>query len=142
MVETIQEFGYGLASAFSSSIGVRMAWCRLFELNLSSPLPIICPQWIRLGTIEKESLMTVQLDWPPDVVDRLTEEARKKGLSLDAYLLQTVLQQEGSNGAPTDDTEKRRKRAAAGARILEIQKRVKADPEGWTSRDYINYGRR
>ena len=48
----------------------------------------------------------------------------------------------GSNGAPTDDAEKRRKRAEAGARILEIQKRVKPDPEGWTSRDYINYGRR
>ena len=28
--------------------------------------------------------MIVQLDWPPDVVDRLTGEARKKGLSLDA----------------------------------------------------------
>jgi len=84
--------------------------------------------------------MTVQLDWPSDVVDRLTGEARKRGLSLDAYL--TVLQQEGSNGAPTDDAEKCRRRAEAGARIFEIQKRVKRDPEGWTSRDYINYGRR
>ena len=26
--------------------------------------------------------MTVQLDWPPEVVDRLSEEARQKGLSL------------------------------------------------------------
>jgi hypothetical protein len=86
--------------------------------------------------------MTVQLNWPPDVVDRLSDEARKRGLSLDAYLLQTVLQQESSNGAPDDEAEKRRKRADAGARILEIQKRVKPDPEGWTSRDYINYGRR
>jgi hypothetical protein len=86
--------------------------------------------------------MIVQLDWPPNVVERLTEEAQRKGLSLDAYLLQTVLQLKGSNGATTDDAEKRRKRAEAGARILEIQKRVKPDPEGWTSRDYINYGRR
>ena len=85
--------------------------------------------------------MNVQLDWPPDVVDRLTEEARKKGLSLDSYLLQTVLQQKGSNDAPTD-ADKRRKRAEAGARILEIQKRVTPDPEGWISRDYINFGRR
>lgn len=74
--------------------------------------------------------MTVQLHWPPDVVDRLTEEARKKGLSLDAYLLETVLRQKGSTGAPTDDADKRRKRADAGARTLEIQKRVKPDPEG------------
>jgi hypothetical protein len=86
--------------------------------------------------------MTLQLDWPPDVVDRLTEEARKKGLSLDTYLLQTVLQEKAADGAPTDDTEKRRRRAEAGVRILEIQKRVKPDPEGWTSRDYINFGRR
>lgn len=77
--------------------------------------------------------MTVQLDWPPDLVDRFTEEARKEGLSLDAYLLQMILQQKGSNGAPT--AEGRRKRADAGARILEIQRRVRPDPEGWTSRD-------
>ena len=30
---------------------------------------------------------------------------------------------------------------AAAARILEIQKRVKPDPEGWTIRDYIDRGR-
>ena len=87
--------------------------------------------------------MTVQLDWPPDVVDRLSEEARQKGLSLDAYVLQTVLQREGSNGAPAiDEAEKHRKLQEAAVRILEIQKRVKPDPEGWTSRDYIDHGRR
>jgi hypothetical protein len=82
--------------------------------------------------------MTVQLDWPPDVVDRLTEEARQKGLSLDDYLLQTVLQHEGSNDGPAvDEADKRRRREQARTRILEIQQRVKPDPEGWTSRDYI-----
>jgi hypothetical protein len=86
--------------------------------------------------------MTIQLDWPPDVVDRLTEEARQKGLSLDTYLLQTVLQHKASDGTANDDSEQRRKRAEAGTRILDIQKRVRPDPEGWTSRDYINYGRR
>jgi hypothetical protein len=86
--------------------------------------------------------MTIQLDWPPDVVDRLTEEARQKGLSLDTYLLQTVLQHKDSDGTANDDGEQRRKRAEAGTRILDIQKRVRPDPEGWTSRDYINYGRR
>jgi hypothetical protein len=86
--------------------------------------------------------MTVSLDWPPDVVDRLTEEALNQGLSLDVYVLQAVLLHKGSNGAPADDAEKRRKRADAGRRILELQPRVKPDPEGWTSRDYINFGRR
>ena len=87
--------------------------------------------------------MTVQRDWPPDVVERLTEEAQQKGISLDAYVLQTVLQQKSSHGVPADDeAKKRRNRQVAAARILEIQKRVKPDPEGWASRDYINYGRR
>jgi hypothetical protein len=77
--------------------------------------------------------MTVQLDWPPDVVELLTKEARKRGLSLETYLLQTVLDHKDSNGTPTDDAESRRRRADAGARILEIRKRVKPDPKGWTS---------
>jgi hypothetical protein len=42
--------------------------------------------------------MTVQLDWPPEVVVRLREEARELGLSLDAYLLQTVLEHRARSG--------------------------------------------
>ena len=48
---------------------------------------------------------------------------------------------EDSNGAVVDESEKRRKRAAAAVVILDVQKRVKPDPDGWTSRDYINFGR-
>ena len=41
-----------------------------------------------------------------------------------------------------DDVQSSRQRAqAATARILEIQKRVKPDPEGWTIRNYIDRGR-
>jgi len=36
----------------------------------------------------------------------------------------------------------RQKAQAAAAHILEIQKRVKPDPAGWTIRDYVNLGRR
>lgn len=86
--------------------------------------------------------MTIQLDWPSDVVERLMKEADEKGLSLEDYLLQTVLNQKRSNGVPTQDSEARRRRGDAAARILEIQKRVRPDPEGWTSRDYIDFGRR
>jgi hypothetical protein len=45
--------------------------------------------------------------------------------------------------ALTDEVQPSRQKAqAAAARILEIQKRVKPDPEGWTIRDYIDHGRR
>jgi hypothetical protein len=86
--------------------------------------------------------MTVHLDWPPDVVDRLTEEARHAGLSLGAYVLRTVLQQEGSNsGSATDETEKRRKREEAAARIRELRKGITLGAD-LTIRDLIHEGRR
>ena len=67
--------------------------------------------------------MTVQLDWPPEVVDRLTEEARQKGLSLDASVLQTVLQKKTPNGtAPSDEAAKRQAREEAGRSIRELRK--------------------
>ena len=86
--------------------------------------------------------MTVQLNWPLDVVESLTEEARQKGLSLDAYVLQTVLQSKGSNGAPAiNEVEKRRKREEAAANIRELRKGVTLGPD-LSIRDLINEGRR
>jgi hypothetical protein len=85
--------------------------------------------------------MTVRLDWPPDVVNRLTEEARKKGLSLDAYLLEIVLQQNGLHGVPADDGEKRRRREQATASIRQLRKGNILGPD-LTIRDLIEEGRR
>ena len=86
--------------------------------------------------------MTVQLNWPLDMVESLTEEARQKGLSLDAYVLQTVLQSKGSNGAPAiNEVEKRRKREEAAANIRELRKGVTLGPD-LSIRDLINEGRR
>ena len=86
--------------------------------------------------------MTVQLDWPPDVVERLTEEARQKGLSLDAYVLQTVLQQKALNGtALSDEAAKREAREEAGRSIRELRKGNILGPD-LTIRDLIEEGRR
>jgi len=54
--------------------------------------------------------MTVHLNWPADVVARLSQEARRKGLSLDAYLLKTVLHQKRPDGDPVTDEERQRVR--------------------------------
>jgi hypothetical protein len=86
--------------------------------------------------------MTVQLDWPPDVVDHLTEEARQRGLSLDAYVLQTVLQQKAPDGpALTDDAAKRQAREEAGRSIRELRRGNILGPD-LTIRDLIEEGRR
>jgi hypothetical protein len=86
--------------------------------------------------------MTVQIDWPPDVVQRLTEEARQKGLSLDDYLLQAVLQDRNRPGAaPADDVAKQHAREEAGRRIRELRKGNILGPD-LTIRDLIEEGRR
>jgi len=86
--------------------------------------------------------MTVHLDWPPDVVDRLTAEARQKGLSLDDYVLQTILQQKTPNGtALFDEAAKSQAREEAGRSIRELRKGNILGPD-LTIRDLIEEGRR
>jgi hypothetical protein len=84
--------------------------------------------------------MTVQLNWPREVVDRLTEEARQQGLSLDAYVLQAVSRWKVSSGA-ADEAERRRLREAAGASIRELRKGNILGPD-LTVRELIEEGRR
>ena len=67
----------------------------------------------------------------------LRRQAEAHGLTVEAWVEE--LAREKARG---DDVQSSGKRAAtAAARILEIQKRVKPDPEGWTVRSYIDYGR-
>lgn len=44
--------------------------------------------------------MTVKLDWPPEMESRLRGEARDRGLTLDAYLLEAVQTRTAGGAAP------------------------------------------
>ncbi len=63
----------------------------------------------------------------------LNAKAAAQGLTLTAWL-QTLAAVDASRQEAHSAKE-------AVARILELQKHVKPDPEGWTVKDYINYGR-
>lgn len=76
--------------------------------------------------------MTV-IELPDQQAAALKAKAAAQGLTLEAWL-QKLAEDEAVS------IELRSPREAA-ARILEIQKRVKPDPEGWTVHDYINYER-
>jgi hypothetical protein len=71
---------------------------------------------------------------PDQQAAALHAKAAALGLTLEAWLKQ--LADEGSTAKPSLTPQE------AAARIFELQKNVKPDPEGWTVRDYINYGRR
>lgn len=79
--------------------------------------------------------LTIQLS--EESAARLKRQAAARGLSLEAWVQELALEK-----ARAEEREvNRRKAQAAAARILEIQKRVKPDPEGWTVHDYIGRGR-
>ncbi len=69
--------------------------------------------------------MSQFIELSDEIVSLLKRQAAARGLTLEAWIHELA----------------RAKAQAAASKILEIQKRVKPDPEGWTSRDYINHGR-
>jgi hypothetical protein len=86
--------------------------------------------------------MTVHLDWPAEVVNRLAEEARQRGLTLDDYVLQAVLGRQTTNGAAAfDEDASSQGRQAAGRSIRELRKGNILGPD-LTIRDLIEEGRR
>lgn len=86
--------------------------------------------------------MTVQVNWPSELVDRLTEEAQQKGLSLDEYVLRIILQHRTQNGAVlSDEYDKRRAREEAGRSIRELRQGNILGPD-LTIRRLIEEGRR
>jgi plasmid stability protein len=78
--------------------------------------------------------MTV-IEIPDEQAAALKAKAAAQGLSLEDWFSKLA-----SQDTPTSHERQRRAQTAA-ARIRELQKHVKPDPEGWTVRDYINYGR-
>jgi hypothetical protein len=78
--------------------------------------------------------MTV-IEIPDDQAAALKVKAAAQGLSLKAWLEKLA----GEDGGQA--TKHRRSPQEAAAHILDLQKGVKPDPEGWTVKDYINYGR-
>ena len=67
----------------------------------------------------------------------LAQQAAAHGLSLEAWVEELA-----SENALSGGTTHHSKTRAAAEGILELQKQVKPNPEGWTVRDYIDYGRR
>ncbi len=67
----------------------------------------------------------------------LSQQAAAHGKSLEERVEELAFEKSQANGAT-----RRSKTRAATEAILELQKSVKPDPEDWTIRDYIDYGRR
>jgi hypothetical protein len=67
----------------------------------------------------------------------LAQQAAAQGLSVEA-LIDRMVEEKGLTAGSTRQSTTR----AAAEGILDVRTRVKPDPEGWTSRDYVAHGRR
>ena len=76
--------------------------------------------------------MTV-IELPDRQAAALMARAAAQGLTLEAWLTH-LANEEAPSAVPRSPQE-------AAAHILQLQKRVKPDPEGWTVHDYINHER-
>jgi hypothetical protein len=78
-------------------------------------------------------MTTIRIDLPDEQAAVLKDKLSAQGLSVEAWF-KKLAEAEAATAQPGSAQD-------AVARILELQKRVKPDPEGWTVKDYINYGR-
>jgi hypothetical protein len=78
-------------------------------------------------------MTTIQIDLPDEQVAALKAKLSEQGLSVEEWV-KNLVEAEAPRRTPGSAQE-------AVARILELQKHVRPDPEGWTVKDYINHGR-
>ncbi|HEV2963518.1 MAG TPA: hypothetical protein VG649_16950 [Candidatus Angelobacter sp.] len=74
--------------------------------------------------------MTVTIQLSDEQAAALQAKAAAQGLSLEKWV-QSLVQQETQ--LPS---------GSVVAEMRSLRARIKPDPEGWTTRDYVNYGRR
>ncbi len=79
-------------------------------------------------------MTSITIELSDEQAEALRTRATSQGLTLEGWF-QKIAERE----APADVAERAK---AAVDRILAIQERSKPDPDGWTIRDYIDYGRR
>jgi len=84
--------------------------------------------------------MTIQFEWPPEIIDRVKDGARANGLSLDEYVLRAVTQQDLRGGTPANGGSQEL-REEAGRIIRELRQGNILGLE-MTIRDLVEEGRR
>jgi hypothetical protein len=80
-------------------------------------------------------MTTITINLPDEQAAALRARADEEGLTLESLVSNRLTELGTAPATPEPSLD------AAIEHILELQKRVQPDPEGWTIKDYINYGR-
>ena len=87
--------------------------------------------------------MTVRIELPDDQAAALRTKAAEQGLTLEDWFQKLASVESSGQYHASERT--RTPEDQHGSVVEEMRKlraRIEPDPEGWTTRDYINYGRR
>ncbi|MDQ2949564.1 MAG: hypothetical protein M3Y27_27110, partial [Acidobacteriota bacterium] len=116
--------------------GIGHSCLPMITLSPSHELISVNPALFPLPDIAQARGLTIRIS--EESAALLARQAAAHGLSVQAWVEKLAQQKQTAKEVQPGQQETR----AAIACILEIQKRVKPDPEGWSIRDFINYGRR
>jgi hypothetical protein len=82
-------------------------------------------------------MTTLHIEIPDDRAAALRAKAQAQGLSLEEYFRNLAEREAQATTAPQAPEQ----RGSVVQEMRKLRARIKPDPEGWTTRDYVNYGR-
>ena len=85
-------------------------------------------------------MTTVKIDISDQQAAALSAKAAAQGLTLETWFQKVVEQEAGRSDAR--ETVRPEQHGSVVEEMRKLRARIKPDPEGWTTRDYVNYGRR
>jgi hypothetical protein len=85
-------------------------------------------------------MTTVKIDISDQQAAALSAKAAAQGLTLETWFQKVVDQEAGRGDAR--ETARPEQHGSVVEEMRKLRARIKPDPEGWTTRDYVNYGRR
>jgi hypothetical protein len=82
-------------------------------------------------------MTTVEIDIPDKQAAALTAKAAEQGLTLESWFQKVAEEETAGAGVQAQP-----KHASVVEEMRKLRASLESDPEGWTTRDYVNYGRR
>ncbi|MCL4853880.1 MAG: hypothetical protein KJZ78_21180 [Bryobacteraceae bacterium] len=86
-------------------------------------------------------MTTVKIEIPEQQAAVLSAKAAEQGLTLERWF-QKVAEQEAERSAVQAPRRTTEQHGSVVEEIRKLRARIQPDPEGWTTRDYVNFGRR
>ena len=85
-------------------------------------------------------MTTVKIDIPDQQAAALSVKAAAQGLTLESWFQKIAEEEVGRSETPETPSDTRR--GSVVEEMRRLRARIKPDPEGWTTRDYVKFGRR